>query len=149
MKIEHSVNNIELLQKFDELVRRAGKFAPEVPMQMEKIIRPALIAAAPYDGNARHKDKHLKEVISASTVHKHKNESFITIWLNPRGVRNVKKSATAKRNWDKDKHIYKLVVAEFGRSDMPARPFWSITVKNKADKALSAGINHLKMRLDV
>lgn len=137
--------NDALIQELDGLAVRVPSAAPAACEAMSNVIRPALISAAPYDGSPKHKDKHLKDII-VSTPRKRKNgdsEERI-IWIKPRGITGAIKGPRAKQNWDADKHIYKLVVAEFGRSNLPARPFWCVTVVKKSDEALNAGVKVLK-----
>lgn len=139
------MHNDALIEELDGLAVRIPAAAPAACEAMSNVVRPALIAAAPYDGSPAHKDKHLKDII-VSTRRKRKtsdSEERI-IWISPRGIKGSVKGPKAKKNWDADKHIYKLVVSEFGRSNMAARPFWGITVVRKSDEALAAGVKVLK-----
>ncbi len=143
MRLE--LKNDALIEEFDGLAVRVPAAAPAACEAMSNVIRPALIAAAPYDGSRAHKDKHLRDII-VSTRRKNKkadSEERI-IWIKPRGITGAVKGPRAKKNWDADKHIYKLVVAEYGRSDMNARPFWGITVVKKSNEALNAAVKVLK-----
>ncbi|MEG1550981.1 MAG: hypothetical protein RR355_01790 [Oscillospiraceae bacterium] len=150
MKLEMDINNKALLTEIDDLVLKISGKTEIACEAMANIIRPALISAAPYD-NIHHgkkkdngKEKHLKEVIKKSKVKICKGNKEITIWLNPRGIPGAKQGKNAKKNWDKEKQVYKLVIAEFGRSDLPAKPFWVKTVNANTSKALEAAVKKLK-----
>jgi len=145
---ELKIKNDDLVNTLDRLARTVPTAAPKAVDAMANVIRPALIAAAPYDGSANHKGKHLKEVIKRSKI-KHLAGSTITsVWLMPRGIRGAKKSPRASKNWDADKQVYKLVVAEFGRSDMRAKPFWEPTVKRVSNEAVNAAVEIMQKEMD-
>lgn len=135
-------DNESLLRILDDLHTKVPQKVPEVLNKMADILVPKLIASAPYDGSSNHKDKHLKEVIRKSKVKKTKDGDgrYITIFVSPRGVKGAVKGPRAKRNWDADKHVFKLIVAEKGSSKQPAKPFWKPTVKNSEVQCLNAAI---------
>lgn len=146
MKIEHNIENTELLKELDRLAVSVPAKTDDAAQAMADVILPALIKNAPYDGSSAHRDKHLKEVIKV-TAYKSKNSKKRVIWVKPRGISGATQGRKAKKNWDKDKHIYKLVVSEYGRSNLPAKPFWTPTVQVKAETAYNAAINLLKKEL--
>ncbi len=147
MRIEMTVDNDALIREFTDLgVRLAGhtKIACD---KMADVIRPALIRAAPFD-RKNVKTKHLKEVICKTAPKKQDEATQSVIWVKPRGIPNAEKGKKASKNWNKDKHIYKIVVSEYGRSDMPAKPFWTTTVQANAEKALQVGTQELKKAVE-
>lgn len=133
-------DNESLLRLLDDLHIKVPQKTPDALNKMADTLIPKLIASAPYDGSVRHKEKHLKEVIKKSKVKKSKdgNGRYITIFVSPRGIRGAAKGPKAKRNWDADKHVFKLVVAEKGSSKQPAKPFWKPTVKSSEFQCLNA-----------
>lgn len=147
MNISMLTDNEGLIKELDELgAKLVGK--TEVACdKMADVIRPALIRAAPYDGK-NHKFKHLKEVIAKTKPRKKTDSTSVVIWVKPRGIPKAKQGAKASKNWNADKHIYKLVVSEYGRSDTPAKPFWTPTVTATAQKALQTGAEFLKKELE-
>lgn len=148
MKFEIEIQNQELIKELDRLVKVVPNSTAEACEKMSEVIRVPLIAAAPYDGSKAHKDKHLKEVIKTTKVKKNKDGKWVVIWVKPRGIAGAVQGKKAKKNWDKDKHIFKLVISEYGRSNMPAKPFWGLTVRRNADKAAQTGINFLKGKIE-
>ncbi len=147
MDISMLVNNDDLIRELDSLAARVVGKTGNACDKMADVIRPALICAAPYDGK-NHKYKHLKEVIVKTKPHKRSDSAQVVIWVKPRGIPNAKQSAKASKNWNKDKHIYKIVVSEYGRSDTPAKPFWTPTVSANAAKALRVGVEELKKEIE-
>ena len=145
MRIEMYVDNDKAIKEFEDLAVNVGAKTKIACDKMADVIRPKLISAAPYDSKST--KKHLKEVIKKTKPRKSKDGSQVVIWLVPRGLPSAKKGPNAKKNWDKDKHIYKLVVAEYGRSNLPAKPFWGVTVAKNATQALQGGIDTLKEEL--
>lgn len=133
MRLEWSLNNEAVVKEFTDLgVRFPGK-TRDACEKMANIIHPALIRAAPFD-RKNVKYEHLKEVIH-KTVPKRKNDNtYVVVWVSPRGYM--------------DKHIYKIVVLEYGRSDMPAKPFWTTTVQANAEKVLQVGVRELKKAVE-
>lgn len=140
MHFEMKIDNDALVKELDRLAKVVPNLTEKAVEKMADVIRPALISAAPYDRSSKRKGKHLKEVIKRGTIVHGRNSARTTIWLRPRGLSGAKKGPRAAKNWDKDKQVYKLVVAEFGRSDLPAKPFWDKTVQSNADKAVNAAI---------
>lgn len=148
MHFEFKIENDALIKELDRLAKAAPKVTPKAVEEMANVIRPALIAAAPYDASSRHKGKHLKEVIKRGAIIHNENSARTTVWLRPRGISGAKKGPRASKNWDADKQIYKLVVAEFGRSNLTAKPFWEPTVRNNADRAANAAIRVMQNELE-
>ncbi len=137
------VNNDDLIRELDELGAKVTGRTDTACNKMADVIRPALIAAAPYDAkNTAY--RHLKEVIAKTKPKRQKDSAQVVIWLKQRGIPKAKKGGKAVKNWNADKQIYKLVVAEYGRSNLPAKPFWIPTVSANAQKALQAGVQELK-----
>lgn len=147
MNISALVDNDDLITELDELGARLVGKTDVACDKMADVIRPALIRAAPYDGK-NHKYKHLKEVIAKTKPRKATDSTSVVIWVKPRGISKAKQGLKAAKNWDADKHIYKLVVSEYGRSDTPAKPFWTPTVAANAQKALRTGAEFLKKELE-
>lgn len=147
MNISMLTNNKDLIRELDELGTKLTGKTDVACDKMADVIRPALIRAAPYDGK-NHKYKHLKDVIAKTKPRKKTDSASVVIWVKPRGIPKAKQSARASKNWNADKHIYKLVVAEYGRSDTPAKPFWTPTVTANAQKAMRAGVEYLKKELE-
>jgi|GEM_PF-1864014 len=149
MHFDLEIKNDGLIKELDRLAKSVPQATPKAVDAMSEVIRPALIAAAPYDGRRKNRrDKHLKEVIKQGTTFRLHNGAQTSIWLKPRGVRGAKQGPKASKNWDADKQIYKLVVAEFGRSNQKAKPFWEPTVDAKADAAVNAAISILKKEIE-
>lgn len=147
MNISMLVVNDDLIKEFDELGTRLVGKTENACDKMADVIRPALINAAPYDGK-NNKYKHLKDVIVKTKPRKSDGSAQVVIWVKPRGIKGAKKGAKAAKNWNADKHIYKIVVSEYGRSDLPAKPFWTPTVNNNAARAMRAGVEELKKELE-
>lgn len=147
MNISMLTDNDALIAELDELATKLVGKTDVACDKMADVIRPALIRAAPYDGK-NHKYKHLKDVIAKTKPRKKTDSTSVVIWVKPRGIPKAKRSAKASKNWNADKHIYKLVVAEYGRSDTPAKPFWTPTVTANAQKAMRAGVEYLKKELE-
>lgn len=139
--------NEGLISIFDELSKSVPEKIPQALEAMAEYLRPKLIAAAPYDGSTKHKDKHLKQVISQTNVRKSTKGGefgrYITIFVNPRGIRGAVIGKKARKNWDKDKHVFKLVVAEYGSSKQPAKPFWKPTVEREENRVIQLGADVL------
>lgn len=141
-------DNDSLIDMLDDLAAKVPNKIPEAVEAMADVVHPALISAAPYDGSERHKDKHLKEVITKTKVRKSSRSGegigrYITIFVSPRGIKGAeikdsKRKNRARQNWDKDKHVFKLVVSEYGSSKQAATPWWKPTIEKKGDEALSA-----------
>lgn len=152
MYFELKIKNDDLVNTLDRLARTVPTAAPKAVDAMANVIRPALIAAAPYDSNPRHREKHLKQVIKRSKIKQiglgYGTGHITSIWLMPRGIPGAKKSPRASKNWDADKQIYKLVVAEFGRSDMRAKPFWEPTVKRVSNEAVNAAVEVMQKEME-
>lgn len=145
--------NDELIEKLDSLARRVPAKIPEALEAMADVLEPALISAAPYDGSRKHKEKHLREVIKRTNVRPATGEispngKHLTIFVSPRGIRGATQGKRARKNWDKDKHVFKVVVAEYGSSKQPANPFWRQTIDKNADKILEAGAELLLSEVD-
>lgn len=147
MRLEMSVENDALVKEFSDLGMRFPKRTNVACDKMADVIRSALIRAAPYD-RKNNKYAHLKDVICKTKPHKKDNNAETVIWVKPRGVSNAVKGKRASKNWNADKHIYKIVVSEYGRSDMAARPFWTPTVQQNAAAALRAGVEDLKKEIE-
>lgn len=116
-------DNSELLSLLDRLEK-------ETPVKIEKALdtmgdklKGNLVKNAPYD-KKHHKagTKHLNEVITRTRVRKKGGASYTTIFVSPRG--------------EKDKHVFKLVVAEYGRSNLAPKPFWKPTVAKSEDELI-------------
>lgn len=139
-------DNESLLRILDDLHTKVPQKTPEALNKMADILVSKLIVSAPYDGSSRHKDKHLKEVIRKSKVKKTKDGDgrYITIFAYPRGVKGAVKGPRAKRNWDADKNVFKLVVAEKGSSKQPAKPFWKPTIRNSEGLCLDAAVKEYR-----
>ena len=152
VKFTLNIENNDVLDNFVRLARAVPASAPKALDAMANVIRPALIAAAPYDSNPRHREKHLKQVIKRSKIKQiglgYGTGHITSIWLMPRGIPGAKKSPRASKNWDADKQVYKLVVAEFGRSDMRAKPFWEPTVKRVSNEAVNAAVEVMQKEMD-
>jgi len=139
--------NDNLIKMFDELAVCVPEKIPQAIEAMASKLETKLRAKAPYDGSEKHKDKHLKEIIKHTNVRKSakggERERYITVFVNPRGIKGAKKGKRARENWDKDKHVFKLVVSEFGSSKQPAKPFWKPTVEREENSVLQEGIDVL------
>lgn len=146
MLLYEQLDNGNLLTELERLAVEVPQHTENACRVMGEVIRPALIRAAPFDAQNR-TQKHLRQVIHLSVPRKNECGAWAVIWLKPRGISKKSGKNTAK-NWNKDKQIYKLVVAEYGRSDMPARPFWSVTVQKHADRAIQAGVEELKRGIE-
>ena len=144
--------NAGLVSLFDDLSRNVPEKIPQALEAMATHLERELRKNAHYDGSAAHKDKHLREVISHTDVRKStkggKRERYITVFVKPRGIKGAVKGKNASQNWDKDKHIFKLVVAEYGSSKQPAKPFWKPTVEREEDKVLKEGTDVLLDEVD-
>lgn len=150
--------NDGLVNMLDDLAVKVPAGIPKAVEAMADVVHPALIAAAPYDGSERHRDKHLKEVITKTKVRVSSGNAdgigrYITIFVSPRGIKGaeVKESRRKNRatvNWDKDKHVFKLVVSEYGSSRQEAKPWFRPTIEKKGDEALNAANEVLLSEVD-
>lgn len=113
-----------------ELISLLDRLEKETPTKVEKALdtmgnklKGNLVKNAPYD-TKHHKagTKHLKEVITRTKVRKSGGASYTTIFVSPRG--------------ENDKNVYKLVVAEYGRSNLAPKPFWKPTVTNSENELI-------------
>lgn len=119
--------NEGLCEMLDALVRRVPEKVPKALENMATILQDKLRAAAPYDGSSKHRDKHLRDIIKKTKVRSKNGEKYVTVFVSPRGIKNAKPGRRGI-NWDKDKHVFKLVVAEYGSSKQAKKPFWKPTV---------------------
>lgn len=136
-----SFDNEDFVRMLDELAVKVPKKVPEALEKMSDYLKPKLISAAPYDTkNHPEEQKHLREVIKRTNVRVNNagNSRYVTIFVSPRGV-SEKSGKRAKENWNADKHVFKLVVAEYGSSKVPPRPFWKQTVNACEDKVIDIG----------
>ncbi len=147
MNISMLIDNDDLIRELDELGTKLVGRTEKACDKMADVIQPALIHAAPFD-RKNVKYKHLKDVVAKTKPRKANDSTQVVVWVKPRGITGTKKGAKASKNWNADKHIYKIVVAEYGRSDLPAKPFWTPTVAANAQKALQAGVQELKKELE-
>lgn len=132
-------DNDGLIKMLDELEEKVPEKVDEALDKMGDYLVPKLIKNAPYDTeNHKEEQKHLREVIKRTKVRRSRidNGKYITVFVSPRGVPNAKLGKRAYANWDADKHVFKLVVAEFGSADNPARPFWRKTVDEAEEGAI-------------
>jgi len=127
--------NEGLCEMLDDLVRKIPEKVPEALGAMADTLQGKLIAAAPYDGSSRHRDKHLKEIIKKAKS-RSKKQNKITIFVSPRGIKGAQQGKRARKNWDADKHVFKLVVAEYGSSKQAKKPFWNPTVKASEEELI-------------
>lgn len=133
-------DNDDLIHMLDELAVKVPEKVPEALEKMADNLRPKLISAAPYDSkNHKAGQKHLREVIKRTNVrvNNNGNSRYLTIFVSPRGISAAQQGKRAKKNWDKDKYIFKLVVSEYGSSKSPPRPFWRQTVNSNEDKLIN------------
>lgn len=144
--------NEGLVSLFDDLSRSVPEKIPQALEAMAAHLERKLRLNAPYDGSPRHKDKHLREVISHTDVRASSKsgsrERYITVFVKPRGIRGAVKGKNARQNWDADKHVFKLVVAEYGSSKQPAKPFWKPTVEREENNVLKEGTDVLLDEVD-
>lgn len=132
MNISMITDNDAVLKEIQSLGMRIQGKTEIACNKMADVIRPALIRAAPYDKKNK-KSEHLKNIIVKTKPRYSTDSTKVIIWISPRG--------------DDDKNIYKLVVSEYGRSDMAAKPFWTPTVVKNAQKSINAGVMYLKKEL--
>lgn len=147
MKITHFVDNDALIDELDQLAVRVSESTFRACDAMADVIQPALVRAAPFD-RKNVKYEHLKKVIAKTKPRKKDGNAQVVVWVNRRGVTPPAGTSKEKRKSYTDKHIYKIVVSEYGRSNLPARPFWTPTVVQKAETALRAGTAILKEALE-
>ncbi len=144
--------NEGLVSMFDELSKKVPAKIPKALEEMADYLTPKLRAVAPYDGSKRHKDEHLRDIIKRTNVRQSsksgQTSKHVTIFVSPRGIKGAKKGKHAAKNWDADKHIFKLVVSEFGSSKQPAKPFWKPTVSKEETNVINKGIEVLLSEVD-
>lgn len=133
--------NEGLCEMLDELVHRVPAKVPEALEKMGDSLQRKLQANAPYDGSSRHRDKHLREIIKKTKVRSKNGEQYVTVFVSPRGVKGAKPGKRGVKgrniNWDKDKHVFKLVVAEYGSSKQAKKPFWHPTIRASEDELIN------------
>ena len=144
--------NYALVSMFDDLSKSVPEKIPQALISMATYLEGKLRANASYDGSKKHKDKHLRDVISQTEVRSSNksgsHEKYVTVFVKPRGIRGAEKGEHARKNWDRDKHVFKLVVAEYGSSQQAAKPFWKPTVEREEENIIREGADVLLDEVD-